>query len=363
MLSICIIAKNEEKTIEKCLKSIEKFPCEIVFVDTGSQDRTKEIAMKYTKRIYDFSWCNDFSAAKNFAISQAKKDYVMILDADEYMEEFDENQLNELLKKASGIVGRIKRRNYYHQEESLRENVEWINRIFHRKFFQYDGKIHEQIVKKNNQKYCTYEAPITIGHTGYDLSLEKKKEKAIRNIKLLESEFERINQQYRENDMPEELYLEQMPYILFQLGKSYYWAKEYKKAKLYFSKGLLFDLNPRLEYVKDMVETYGYTLLELGENKEALMFENIYDDFKDSADFLFLMGLIYMNNARFREAIEEFHRATLSKECHMVGNNSYLAFYNIGVIYQCLGDVNHAREFYQRCGNYELAKVRLQEIR
>ena len=69
--SICIIAKDEEKNIKRCLDSIKNFDCEIIIVDTGSSDRTKEIAYEYTSKVYDFQWINDFSAARNFSISKA----------------------------------------------------------------------------------------------------------------------------------------------------------------------------------------------------------------------------------------------------------------------------------------------------
>ena len=91
----------------------------------------------------------------------------------------------------------------------------------------------------------------------------------------------------------------------------------------------------------------------------ALFFENIYDEFGDSADFQFLMGLIYMNNARFEDAVREFLKAVKHKECRNKGTNSYAAFYNVGVIYECLGKEKKAREYYRKCGDYEPAKKRL----
>ena len=82
MISFCIIGKNEEAIIEKCLVALVPYGYEIVYVDTGSSDRTKEIAHKYTDRIYDFEWINDFSAARNFAISKAGGDYILMIDCD-----------------------------------------------------------------------------------------------------------------------------------------------------------------------------------------------------------------------------------------------------------------------------------------
>ena len=111
-----------------------------------------------------------------------------------------------------------------------------------------------------------------------------------------------------------------------------------------------------------MVETYGYALLNSGQVEQALFFESIYDEFGKNADFQFLMGLIYMNNARFEDAVLEFEKATKHRECRNAGTNSYAAFYNIGVIYECLGDEKQAKQYYGKCGEYEPAKARLSEI-
>jgi tetratricopeptide (TPR) repeat protein len=123
--------------------------------------------------------------------------------------------------------------------------------------------------------------------------------------------------------------------------------------------GLEFDLNPEQEYVRTMVEAYGYSLLKLKRFEEALQFENIYEAFATRADFPFLMGLIYMNNAKFPQAIAEFEKAATMTEFAVEGVNSYSAFYNIGVIYECLGNQNKAREYYKKCGDYAPALARL----
>ena len=70
-ISVCSIVKNESKNIGKMLDSVSKFGFEIIVVDTGSTDDTKSIALKYTDKVYDFEWCDDFSAAKNYAASLA----------------------------------------------------------------------------------------------------------------------------------------------------------------------------------------------------------------------------------------------------------------------------------------------------
>ena len=86
-ISLCMIVKNEEKVLGRCLSSIRDLMEEIIIVDTGSTDATKKIARKYTDRIYDFVWCDDFSAARNFAFEKATCDYIYSADADEVLDE------------------------------------------------------------------------------------------------------------------------------------------------------------------------------------------------------------------------------------------------------------------------------------
>ncbi|MCR5255441.1 MAG: glycosyltransferase family 2 protein [Acetatifactor sp.] len=86
-VSVCMIVKNEEKILARCLDSLSGLFDELIVVDTGSTDRTKEIAAGYTDRIYDFKWIGDFSAARNFAFSHAGCDYIYSADADEVLNE------------------------------------------------------------------------------------------------------------------------------------------------------------------------------------------------------------------------------------------------------------------------------------
>ena len=82
-ISLCMIVKNEEDVIGRCLDSVSDLVDEINIVDTGSTDRTKEIVAKYTDRIFDFEWIDDFSAARNFSFQQATRQYILWLDADD----------------------------------------------------------------------------------------------------------------------------------------------------------------------------------------------------------------------------------------------------------------------------------------
>ena len=95
-ISLCMIVKNEEKVLGRCLDSIADLMDEIIIVDTGSTDRTKEIAKKYTEQVYDFQWNDDFSAARNFSFSKATKDYIYAADADEVLDEENREKFRQL---------------------------------------------------------------------------------------------------------------------------------------------------------------------------------------------------------------------------------------------------------------------------
>lgn len=106
-ISLCLIVKNEEETIANCLESIKDAVDEIVIVDTGSTDRTKEIIRNYTSRIFDFKWIDDFAAARNFAFQKAKMDYILWLDADDVLLEDDRQKLIQLKQTLNHSVDSV----------------------------------------------------------------------------------------------------------------------------------------------------------------------------------------------------------------------------------------------------------------
>lgn len=95
-ISLCMIVKNEEKVLARCLDSVADLVDEIIIVDTGSTDATKEIASRYTDQVYDFAWQDDFAAARNFSFSKATKDYIYVPDADEILDEENRKAFRQL---------------------------------------------------------------------------------------------------------------------------------------------------------------------------------------------------------------------------------------------------------------------------
>ena len=146
-LSLCMIVKDEAKTLGRCLNSVKSFISEIIIVDTGSKDETKEIASKFNAKIYDFKWINDFSAARNFAFSKATSDYIMWLEGDDYINDDDIIKIRLLLENMDDSYDYVSaeyilaRNNDGKVTTSLRRN-----RIVKRKRgFVWIGNVHEYL--------------------------------------------------------------------------------------------------------------------------------------------------------------------------------------------------------------------------
>jgi glycosyltransferase involved in cell wall biosynthesis len=345
-----MIARNEEKNIAKSLSLLRPHFAEIVVVDTGSSDQTLVLASEFADKVCRFDWNDDFSAARNFSLTHALNDWVLVVDCDEFLEEIDVNGMEKMINSYPEGIGMIIRHNPYESDTKVGSverggalATERVGRLFDRRIHHYQGIIHEQVARRDGAEPQYFPIPLSFRHEGY-LTKKTAEEKARRNLALLLHDL-KINGA--------------SPYTYFQLGQSYTVLDNAEEACRYYGLGLEFDLNPAQEYVRTMVEAYGYSLLKLKRFEEALQFENIYDAFATRADFPFLMGLIYMNNAKFPQAIAEFEKATAMTEFAVEGVNGYSAFYNIGVIYECLGDKERAREYYKKCGDYEPALARL----
>ena len=346
-LSLCMIVKNEEQILQQSLCKVGRYVDEMIVVDTGSTDRTKEIAQSCGSKVYDSPWCDDFSAARNFSLEKASCDWVLVLDADEIISDFRVESIQNVIKAESSVVGRIKLINIVSDAAGEKRISERISRLFNRKRFHYEGVIHEQLVQNEGNPFKTIPVEITAEHSGYTQEVLQRTDKIARNIRMLEKALKKS---------PEDAYL------LYQLGKVYYLAKKYSEAVTYFKRALRLSFNFSLEYVENLVETYGYALINSGSYAEALCLKNYELYYADSTDYLFLMGIVYMNNGGFSQAIEQFLRCIDNKEGKVEGINSYLPKYNIAVIHECLGHKAEAVSYYLQCGNYPAALKRLRKI-
>ena len=347
-ISVCIIAQDEEKRIEKCLTSIKPYGFEIIVVDTGSTDRTKEIASQYADKVLDFVWCNDFSAARNFSLREASNNWIFMMDCDEWIKEIDVEELNYFCKHHPDNVGVISRENLVTERGQLVLNsTDHTERFFNKKYYHYTGIIHEQLTAIQGKEFPCLLLHITIEHSGCDMTPENRITKSERNLALLRRQLE----QEPEN-----------PYAYYQLGKGYEIAGDYQSACEYYGKGLYFDVDPSLAYVQAMVISYGNTLLQTGQEQTALGFEQIYDEFATTADFVYLMGRIYMVNGMYPQAVEQFIKATTFETCKSHGANSFLNFYHIGLICEKLGDIDNALTYYRKCIDYPPASEKAAQL-
>ncbi|MGN0401882.1 MAG: glycosyltransferase [Acetatifactor sp.] len=147
-VSLCMIVKNEERILRRCLDSVADLADEIVIVDTGSEDATKEIAAGYGAAVYDFPWIDDFSAARNFAFSKATKDYIYSADADEVLDEENRRRfqlLKEKLLPEIEIV-QMKYKNQLRFDTVYNYDEEYRPKLFKRlREFVWEAPIHETV--------------------------------------------------------------------------------------------------------------------------------------------------------------------------------------------------------------------------
>ena len=163
-LSLCMIVRNEEKNLEKCLESVKEVVDEIIILDTGSTDRTKEIAAKYTPHVYDYEWQNDFAAARNASMEKATKDFIIWLDADDVIDAPEFKKLLDLKAELhDGIDAVMMPYQYAFSPGGAPSLVFERERIVRRRAgFAFSGMVHEAMQISGN----IIHADIAVRHTG-----------------------------------------------------------------------------------------------------------------------------------------------------------------------------------------------------
>lgn len=162
-VSLCMIVKDEEAVLARCLDSVADLMDEIIIVDTGSGDRTKEVAGRYTDKIYDFPWINDFSAARNFAFSKASCEYIYSADADEVIDEINRQRFAVLKESLAGQVEivQMKYGNQLQFGTVYNYDEEYRPKLYQRlRSFQWEEAIHEAV----RLEPVVYNSDIVITH-------------------------------------------------------------------------------------------------------------------------------------------------------------------------------------------------------
>ena len=189
-ISLCMIVKNEEFFLKRCIESAKGLVDEIIILDTGSTDDTVPIAKSLNAKIYNFEWCNDFSAARNESIKYAKHKWILFLDADETVDSSCFDELKHLTKK-SNIPTAYEFR-VVSDTGSQNPNESRVIRMFTNGFdISFKNKVHEQItssIKDLGAKILRTNAKIV--HDGYNEEFVDQKEKQERNIPLLKQMME-----------------------------------------------------------------------------------------------------------------------------------------------------------------------------
>lgn len=162
-ISLCMIVKNEEAVLARCLDTVQDLVDEIILVDTGSTDKTKEIGARYTKHIYDFEWVDDFSAARNFAFSKATKEYIYSADADEVLSEENRERFRALKQNLLPEVEivQMKYGNQLQFGTVYNFDEEYRPKLFQRlRRFVWEDSIHETV----RLEPVVYDSDIVITH-------------------------------------------------------------------------------------------------------------------------------------------------------------------------------------------------------
>jgi FkbM family methyltransferase len=193
-LTVCLIAKNEERFIGQCLESIRPIAEQIIVVDTGSTDWTTSIAGRFGAEIYKFKWCDDFSAARNAALEKATGDWVLMLDADEKLPAEQQQKLLALLRDPKAIAYRLPMIDVGQEEAG----VSHVPRLFRNApGLFYVGRVHEQIfssveVRRTEWGLENRFGDSTLLHYGYTKEMVRSRDKVSRNLRLLEMAVEEM---------------------------------------------------------------------------------------------------------------------------------------------------------------------------
>lgn len=283
-ISLCMIVKNEEDVLERCLKSVEDIVDEIIIVDTGSTDKTKDIARKFTQNVFDFEWKDDFAAARNFSFSKASKDYIFWMDADDVLLEEDRKKFKKLKETLSNNVDSVTMK--YNIGFDEYGNVTFScrrNRLVKRKNnFKWHGEVHEYLQVSGN----IMNSSICVTHkkekppSDRNLNIYKKKLK--RGDKFTEREvYYYANELYDHKFYDEALkyyekflnmngWVEDKIFTCGRIADYYSSIGDYKKAREYCFKSYEYDV-PRAEFCCRL----GYCFLKENRLNEAVFWYEI----------------------------------------------------------------------------------------
>ena len=335
-ISLCMIVRDEEDFLDRCLTSVKGIVDEICVLDTGSEDRTVEIAQQHGARVESFEWCDDFAAARNAALQMCTGDWILILDADEQI-------TTELARKAFEV--------FMEQNADCAGTV-WIDneteggdrsQVAITRFFpagpewKFEGCIHEQLTR-NGTSPARANTRVRVQHDGYSRSTLVEKGKFERNERLLKAMIERT---------PDDAY------AWYQLGRTYFVGGRFEEALETFE-GALERCPDDAPFIAHLLESSAYSLRALGRSRQALdWISSVESDFRDRADTCFLVALLAMDVGELERAESGFkHCLTMAGKVPGGGESapsasSWAAAHNLGVLCEVVGRIDEATAHYR----------------
>lgn len=290
-LSVCIISKNEEKNIARCLSSVREIADEIIVVDTGSTDSTIQIAKMFGSKVINHEFNNDFATSRNVSIENATMDYILYLDCDEELDYKDSKKIKSIIEenKNSGYEGyTLNLINVTNDQIGMKTPS---LRLFkNRPQYRFKGRIHEIIqpsIVELKGEDCFFITDLKFYHYGYDENLENIKRKSKRNLDILNSYCEE----------------EKNGFYYYNLANEYLRIKDNNKALDCYEKCMEY---PDDNGFKIYVPIYKLNVL-IEENKfgvaikEGLEFLKLYPTYKD---LYFIVGVCYSKLGMYKEFID-----------------------------------------------------------
>jgi len=313
-----MITRDNENMLGDCLNSVKDLVDEIIIVDTGSTDKTKEIASSFTDKIYDFTWVDDFSAARNESLKHATKDWILVLDADEVLCVNDYEQIKEAINNWSVVGYQIMTRNYSNdssvsgwipsQDDFSKHFTGWIPSIKVRLFqngknIAFTGEIHE-LVDDNIEKEKIKTLTVPVHHYGASNSPEKTR-----------AYIELTKKKIVSNPDNAKAY--------FELGVQQKQLGDFSLAEQSFQKSLELDS-------EQIIPLLNLAIVQQKQDKLDLAVENYSRVLqkKENADAYFGLGFCYFKKNELEKSADNFSLA--------IKNNKFLldAYINLGAIYE-----------------------------
>lgn len=340
-LSLCMIMKDEEEHLERCLTSVRGVVDEIVIVDTGSTDRSVEIAERFGARVLHEEWSGDFARHRNTSIDAATGDWVLILDADEEL--IGGESLRPLLDDPVMEGYSLREVNFIGEEAGMEAVVNAAFRVFrNRPEYRYEGALHEQIQGKVDPDGGARSrfVGIEINHYGYLDGTTESKRKKDRNMRIVLEEVAR---------KPED------SFTLFNAGVEFQRIEDHETALDYFTRAFRHLQSMRQYFASLLVRNIVASLKALERYDEALeVSEDALSAYPDFTDLHYLRGQLHFARREYREAIRAFQRAIDlgdhggDRYMAQAGMGSFYSWFALGTLHEAVGNPSEAVRCYRR---------------